>query len=341
MADVRMISAVELREGDVLLFRGRHPLSQLIQFVDGSWFDHVALVDHPSGPDGPQIVEIGLTGASRGPLVAYLDQLDQIRVRRHRVPGVGAQVRDQALVLHDQTSGYAFDRFVTLAIASVARFSPRLAELDPGFVRDALNELQKVALNIIVKQAPATVERPHRMCVDLVREAFDSLAVLPDVDPDARPFLGLALPDRPLAGSLLEWASSAMELGEYLEQVLDAAPRLAGPMPTEEELRLLFAAACGEYGISARIGRDATDEDLAATSAVFVRRLAQLLGWSDLWRPSGDLPRSAWLVFGRLLSNRVLVSQSDLASTRTLRDVGDLNLSQLDWRYQKTYERFV
>ncbi len=341
MADVRLISPEELREGDVLLFRGRHPLSQLIQLVDGSQFDHVALVDSPSGADGPSIVEIGLLGASSGPLVAYSDQLDQIRVRRHRVPGVGEQVRDRAAALAGQTSGYAFDRFVTLAIASVGRFSPRLAELDLEFVRAALDELQKVALHIIGKQVPASAERPHRMCVDLVREAFDSLAVLPDADPDAQPFLGLALPDRQLAGSLLEWAASAVELGEYLEHLLDVAPQLAGPMPTADEIRLLFAAACGEYGISARIGRDTTDEDLAATSTVFVRRLADLLGWSDLWRPSGDLPRSAWLIFGRLLSERVLVSQSDLASTRTLRDVGDLDLSQLGWRYDKTFERFV
>jgi hypothetical protein len=367
--DAPSISPSDLLPGDVLLFRGTHPVSNGIRFWDDCNFDHGALVvGRPSDAivsrfdaslhDGPWIRDISYAGVRTYPLAVYDDQVTHILVRRHRIPGWREPVLAHAEVVRESTAGYSVHHGINLIIASLTRTATRLRENAERW--DSAHGDQDLPMEQLVGSQPRAFaanmhrlfeaaanqvpeeDKQFRICVQYVHDSFDVMSA--PQDPADREggkgsdYYGLVLETRPHDG-LLAWAASARTFVEYLE--MGAAPGVADedPFDPQEELRSLATS----FGLSVSVlpFRDAetvTDDDLRRILVQSARSTLGLLGW----RPGKDtppfppapeaVPAMAAYLLDQLFKQRHLISQFDIASTKSLYDAGLLDVSAVDWR---------
>lgn len=361
--DAPTMAASDLLPGDVLLFRGVQPMSNGIRFWDDCSFDHGALViSKPpaevlerfdeSDHQGPWIRDISFAGVRTYPLVAYDEPVSHILVRRHRVAGWREPVTEYSEMVREDTAGYNFHHGLTLILASLSRTASRLRENADRWDQSASSKdvplEQRVGaiprayvanLHMLFAAASTRVTEPEkkfRICVQYVRDSFDVLSE-PSGGEDAG-YFGLVLEERPNDG-LLAWAASGRTFVEYLQ--LGTFPRVADGAGFDPEAELRSLAHSIGLSVSALPYRDpeaVTDDDLRRSLVQSARSTLRLLGWredenSPPFPPTQEaVPAMAAYLLDELMRHRFLISQFDIASTKSLYDAGMIDVEAVRWR---------
>jgi hypothetical protein len=353
----------ELLPGDVLLFRGTHLISNGIRFWDDCCFDHGALVvERPTGElllrydeslhNDPWVRDISYFGVRTYPLSIYEDVPTHVLVRRHRIAGWREPVVAFAEEVKQDTAGYNFQHSLTLIVASLTRTATRLREnadnWDARFGDENLplekfvgSQPRYFAANMhrLFEAAAARIpesDQHVRICVEYVRDCFD---VLSDQGGGAdSQYYGLVLEDRPHDG-LLAWAASGQTFVTYLHD--GAAPGVADEVSFDPEQELRAMAIALGLSVSVLAYRDPeeiTDEDVRRSVIQSAHTTLRFLGWrpgrdTPAFPPAAEaVPAMAAYLLDQLLRRRHLISQFDIASTKTLYDAGLLNVAAVNWQ---------
>jgi hypothetical protein len=340
----------EVQLGDVLLFSGVSIWSRLVSFVDGTPFDHVAIVapanfEHPLYGRGaeddrtaePWIIDVSFDGGRWRPLSAYEDRVTGIEVRRHRHPQAPIAVAN-VITVADETESYAWDRLLYLTLIGASRWSQQVDNLGTimgGAFMQGLFELL-ARMRIDMMEGPTC----RRTCADLIFEGFDCYG-----DADERgvqPHFGLIVPHDDQRG-LLWWAAGVEKLSDFfhsdpkmfrrpvLDTDMQADPGPAGIAAMLRELAI-------EGGVSFP-GLPDVNEDrlrhLVVDGVDFTLR--QLIDETNigLMDSVSDHRRTAWWLFDRVLRDRYIVTPADVGRTPSLYIVGSVRKETMAFRRQK------
>ncbi len=367
--DAPRLSPGDLLPGDVLLFRGTHPVSNGIRFWDDCNFDHCAMiVETPtdqailsrfpeSTRSSPWIRDISYEGTRLYPLATYEDLPTYVLVRRHRLSGWREHVLRQEQHLADTTSGYGFNHLITLVIASLTRTAARLRENSERWDGSEVSSLplerrvgadaRMFAANVHAlfdfimsnqEKASKQAKAPgvERICAEYVHDSFDVAS--DDHLGEGSLYYGLVLEPRPNDG-LLAWAASGRTFLEFLsEGSLPSVPDSEPFKPTEELNRLERDLGISVSVLPYRDPQAVTDEDLRRAVVNSAYTVLKTLGWrpdksAPTFPPAPEaIPAMALFLLDQLLKRRHLISQFDIASTKSLFDAGLLRTDEVDWQ---------
>lgn len=348
-ADIRALPgpklpASALMPGDVLLFCGSDLVSGGVRFFDDCMFDHVALVvrgEEESG-QGPWIADVVFQTQEIRTLSGYEREPLAVLVRRHRIEGASGPVSAKAQTLMSELVDYDFEELLLMVCVSLTRFSPRLKQLGDSerrpvadaamFVYGIHNLLTSVALRI---ENPIVGEK--RICVAFVAESFDVGDHEPILDTDQ--YYGLQIPDRPMGG-LLAWVASGKKFAEYLSAGIDPETE-----PDEEfDPRGMLLDMYRRYGFGGSdLPMGPSDEltenkeqDLRFAVVSAAESVLKLLGWrpdANYREPTPQfLEASALYMLDQLLKRRSILTQHDITLTKSLVDIGQVDLTTVSWR---------
>lgn len=334
--------------GDVLLIRGHGIWSRLVGVIEGTDFDHVAIVAPPNFDDPvfgrggmddrteeAWMFDVSFGGGRWVPLSSYEDQVRSIRVRRHRL-GLDESVVEHLKSTALSTEEYSWERLLTLSLLAVTRWAPQLNEVSPRVAGAFLQGLLEVMARMRMEAAAGPKTR--RLCSDLIVDGFH---VVGATSADGRPssYFGLVVP--PTRGhGLLSWAASMQDFDQFVaSQPLARRPLVldtdmaADPGPAA--LSALLHEAAIHAGVSFAGMRDMEEDylrELVIDGARFA--LSQLLGQVLIGESKAvtDPRRSAWYLLDQLLRGRYVPTPRDIGETCSLFDAGPLDLDSVSFR---------
>jgi hypothetical protein len=310
-------------------------------------FDHVALVVEPPvgrAADFPWIADIGVAKQGFRSLDRCL-RPQGILVRRHRNPGAGAIASRQAHSLMTDVTGYDWERILLVIITSLTRFSPLLKRLDDDPKQLGVNAARFIAtvhnlMALIGQEHPKEQVANKAICVTFVADCFDSFDHEPVNDDDQ--YYGLQVPLRPMGG-LLEWVASGQKWVDYLADGRDSASDIPASFDEDEIVENLYRQL--GFSGSARTVKpdqdfDSKAEDNLRLSVVqATEAMLRLLGWDPTMalftkpnsKPSPKALRAAALyLLDQLLQQRYVLTVADIMLSKSLVDIGQLDLSKLE-----------
>jgi hypothetical protein len=326
--------------GDVLLLSGRSVLARLIRMIEGTSFDHVAMVAPPNFDDPLYgsasaddrtdelwMCDVSFMGGRWIPLSAYEEKLEAVAVRRHLSPVTG--VVERAIDIAQRTGGYAWDRMLYLTVIAATRWTHKLAALD-----DKQSMIVTYAFYGVIDQlrkASQEVVGERRVCTEILVESFDDYSQEP-------PFahLGLYIPPIDHRG-LLWWAAGIETFADFLRN--QPAPPVQSPLdvqvdnaPASEDALSLIHELATIGGTSFAGVTEPTEAQLRQVILDGTRyALSELTGSPELLGIDAltDPRKLAWYLLDQIMQRRLVVTPGDLASTPTLVDVGLLDQSLL------------
>jgi hypothetical protein len=342
------LPVTELREGDVLLLTGRSVFSRLVAFIEGTAFDHVAIVVPPNFED-PHfgrgslddrtnelwMVDVGFDGGRRKPLSAYDDRVLDISVRRHRLPGAGELAATRGVQRASEIESYAWDRLMFLSFIGMTRWSAGLTELSPPLAGAFMTALLELLNRVRIESTEGSKER--RICSELIVEAFDAFE--PAADRNVPYHFGLTIPPFNQRG-LLWWASGVEMFDDFVSTA--PPPRRASVLDNDQSLQIDVATAVSmlqelsfETGGSFP-GLQPFDESVLRNVVIdsAERTLSQLLvdvHVGDLGA-ARDPRRVAWFLLDKVMRHRVIPTPADIGASKSLFDVGTLELGEISFR---------
>jgi hypothetical protein len=343
-ASGELISHEALEPGDVLLFSSENDESFAIQFFDDCIFDHVALVVSPPEDDssgkGPWICDVGITKQRIIPLRSYAMVPKAVLVRRHRIPSWRMAVNNKTHELIVDVEAYDFDRLLLVMFTSLVRFSPQLKQLgerprrpaDPARFVGGIHFL----MALIGQNNPQVPRKRRHICVTLLAESFDVGDHEPMIEGDS--YYGLHVPERP-TGGLLEWVASGEPFLNYLANGESPYSGARIGFDPNALLHKLYSA----YGFPStrlfmRPGEDfdqQREEDLKRAVVNATDALLRLLGWNPNGKRVDVSPKAlqatAMWMLDELLKHRHVLTQSDIMDSKSLYDVGFLDVGKVDW----------
>jgi hypothetical protein len=354
-SDIELFPASSLVPGDALLLTGRSVFSRLVSFIEGTSFDHIALVvpanlDDPLFGKGaphdrtsePWIVDVGFDGGRWKPLSAYDDPPTAVSVRRHRLEDASEFAVPRAIAIAKQTDAYAWDQLLFVCLVGITRWSDGLAELGPrlsGAFMTALFELlSRVRIETVSDPSPR-----RRICGDLVMEAFDVVGNASSNTRGPAPYFGIVTPPTRQDG-LLWWAAGVEKFADFVasdrpqqrSSVLDndRSPDL-GVSGALQLLQELSFETAGTFA-----GLDEFDEERLRSVVVdgcrrTLRRLVVDVRIGDLDSIT-DPRRLAWFLLDVMLRRRTVITPADLCVSQSFFDVGRIDLSSIEFKKVKT-----
>ena len=333
--------------GDVVLFTGGSVFSKLVRFVEGTSFDHVALIAPPNVDDEQfgrdraddrtdelWMVEVGFGGGRWAPISTYDDSVRALSIRRHRTVGAGIGAFQRAKEVAAVTKGYAWDRLLFLSLVGATRWSPGLSELHSreagAFVRalyEVLGQMRKTG---------GVSGSNRRICTEVVTEGFDTFG---SVDGAQAPYFGVVVPQRAHEG-VLWWATGVEDFGDFLasrpvprrrsvlELDVDLIPDPSEAGPLLQELAAMNGASfAGMTETSDAQLRELVVDGVSQT-------LKSLVGdaWTGAITAVSDPRRLAWFLLDQLMRRRLVVTPADIGESKSLYDVGHVDPTEINWR---------
>jgi hypothetical protein len=333
-----------LEPGDVLLFCGSDLVSGGVRFFDDCLFDHVALVvqkeDEPGL--GPLIADVVFKTQAIRNLSDYERKPLAILVRRHRMPGASAPVTAKAQTLMSELVDYDHEELLLMVCVSLTRFSPRLKQLGADERRPVAEAAAFVygihnLLTTVASKIANPIEGEKRICVTFVAESFAVGDHEPILNEDQ--YYGLHIPDRPMGG-LLQWVASGKTFVEYLQAGFDPETE-----PDEDfNPRAVLLNLYGRYGFGASdLPMGPSDQltankenDLRFAVVTAAENVLKLLGWRPDEKYQEPEPQfleaSALYMLDQLLKRRSILTQQDITLTKSLVDIGQVDLSSVLWK---------
>jgi hypothetical protein len=294
-----LLDTTHIRPGDLLLFRGSDRVSRAIRDLDGGRFDHCAVVVDVTGPQ-PQLVDQNFRGFTRWSLGNYEARPEAVLIRRHRIGGFGDLFVQRALEYGEKFPHYAFDRLANIMLVSLVRSLPNIEQFSPESKARFASRMGG-----IFAVALSQLERGDTgVCVGLPMYVFDVSPELPSGRPG--PYCGLHLEPENLGG-FGNWSDAVRR---FCELMIEHAPDDGGPHPLEQ-LRVLITRQVGR-GLGSAAERPITRE----RAAVDVDDIASTIAIGLL---------------DRLLRDRFVITPRDMEATRSLFDVGLLDLDCVNW----------
>jgi hypothetical protein len=356
-SDTELVLASSLLPGDSLLLTGRSVFSRLVSFIEGTSFDHIALVAPPNLDDPvfgrgaahdrtsePWIVDVGFDGGRWKPLSAYDDPPTAVSVRRHRHAGASDFAVPRAIAIATETDAYAWDQLLFVCLVGITKWSDGLSELGPrlsGAFMTALFEL----LSRVRTETTSSPSPRRRICGDLVMEAFDVIGNAPIDSKSPAPYFGLVTPPIRQDG-LLWWAASVEKFADFVAS--DRPQQRASVLDNDASadlgvsgaLRLLQELSFETGGTFA--GLDEFDEERLRSVVVdgcrrTLHRLVVDARVGDL-DAIADPRRLAWFLLDVMLRRRTVITPADLCGSPSLFDVGRLDLSSIEFKKVKTQQ---
>jgi hypothetical protein len=320
--ETRELSESDLEIGDVILFRGDSEYARAIRLVDGGRYDHVAII--VSLEPEVEMVEVNFAKGTRKKLRYYGEPILELGVRRHRTAGGGTLVAARAIELAAVTPAYAFDRLLSIALTSVTRFAHSLIALEP----EEAKEFHNLLLILLEMVSAEQIFDDQATCIELTNEAFDVPLLIDDASPSA--YFGLVLPLRPVDG-LLYWAASTRTFVDFIVNGPTSPPSFQLDEEVSVETMRDLVTSLWHKTEKGRgqpntipIG-PVTDDAFRQTILRATSRLLQHMG---LKAPEGYEQNSeiyadfALTMLDQILRHRVIITPSDLTSTRSLYTVG-------------------
>ncbi len=195
----------DVRVGDLLCFRGRHPVSAGIREIDGCMFDHPAVVVRVDGT-GIWFAEQNFDGFRIARLEDYDDAPELVLVRRPRTPGAEDFIVDAVKTFGASLPMYAADRLVDIVLVSLVRCVPLFESYDAERKRRFASRMDQ-----LFRLGAATVGRSNTaVCVDLMLAAFDNQ----EPGPDGSSW-SIVMPTRRI-GTLTEWRDALVRFVDLL-----------------------------------------------------------------------------------------------------------------------------
>ncbi len=294
-----LLSTEHIQRGDLLLFRGSDAVSRAIRELDRGVYDHCALVIETAG-DQPVLVDQNFRGFSQWRLGAYEAKPEAVLVRRHRIRGHGDLFVRRAMEYGRLYPTYAFGRLANIMLVSLVRSLPAIENF-------ALDSKRRFAqrMGLIFTMALSQTERTDTgVCVSLPLYVFDAI---PEAGP-ARigPYCGLHLEPHDMGG-FGQWFPAVQR---FCELIIEHAPEDGSPHPLDQ-LQLLIDRQLGPNHRSISPGGSGSYSD------------------------PGSVDRAAYNIatglLDRLLRDRFVVTPRDMETTRSLFDVGELDLDSISW----------
>ncbi len=290
----------EIRVGDLVLFRGSDRVSQAIRDLDGGVYDHCGIVVDTSG-DQPELVDQNFRGFSRWPIGSYEARPEAVLVRRHRIGGHEELFVERALEYGRLYPNYAFGRLANIMLVSLVRSLPNIE----GFATDSKRRFAQRMGGIFTLALTQLDKTDTGVCVSLPLFVFDAI---PDAGPFVvGPYCGLHLEPHDMGG-FSEWFPALLR---FCELIIEHAPDDGNPHPLDQ-LQLLIERQLGPglHPMTERGSRSYDDPSNIERAALNI----------------------ATGLLDRLLRDRYIVTPRDMETTRSLFDVGRLDLDQVTWR---------
>ncbi len=341
-----LVDPADLEIGDVLLFSGIDDASVSAQFLDDCLFDHVALVvEAPSGKTSnfPWIADIGVMKQGFRSLDKYA-RPQGVLVRRHRTRGAGPVASAEAHATMPEVEEYDWERILLVIFLSLTRFSPLLKRLDDNEKTLGANAARFVMtmhnlMALVGARNPDLEPKNRKICVGFVAECFDVF----DHDPaeSADQYYGLHVPQRPIGG-LLEWVASGRKFIDYLTDGRDSST----DMPTEFDADGAMNNLYTYFGFTGsqktmKPGQELTprrENELRLSVIQATSTMLRLLGWTPgmevftqpSYKPNAQAMQAAAVyLLDQLMQQRYVLTVADIALSKSLVDVGRLDLSKL------------
>lgn len=338
-AELPTLQPEHLVPGDVMLFRGSDATSIGIQFVDGSPYDHSAIIaPSPDGDPRLHMFDVGFIGANTRPVAEYprVDAPDLpsvILVRRHRVPNGNDVVVRRAREIVADTVGYDFERLLVMVLTGLTRFSPGLWGFgDPTKAEEDRAAVFIFNLHQLFRRKARDLNGALRVCSDLVKESFDVFAA--DAGSND-PYYGLVFPHEPLDG-LLNWAASFDTLRDWTNLAATQRPSL-NPDPSVEPARLMYDLYT-QFGLAMSDMRSAdqgvSTDELRASVRTAADLVLSFLGVRSDKLSIGDAPpeasrAAALYLFDQFLRRGASISPRNIYSCPSLFDLGYVDMDTL------------
>ena len=346
IAPCPVLEASEIRVGDILLFRGPDTMSEISRFVDVANYDHAALVVETPEQMHVGVVDLGIRGAGRYALRDYETRPCEVRVRRHRIGGGEELVARRALEHNGEVMDYSFTRLVSIVMVCLTRSAENLASLEPAMARTFAYSITSLFQLAADRRQMDRDESGTGVCVDTIlwpHDTFGSDAV------DA-PYYGLSIEQEP-TGGLLAWVASAMQFEDFLmTQVRARRPRPGSlDLPEERGLHAEIAALYRSLHFSSPAPTVPNEQELRCSIVDAGMRLARELAIETGRNPAplGGVDNcgagmtskvetsllsvmAMWLLDSFLTNGRITTPR-DLETTKSLYDVGVLDLASVPW----------
>ncbi len=298
-----LIDTSHIQQGDLLLFRGSDPMSRAIRQLDRGVYDHCALVIDNSG-DQPVLVDQNFRGFSQWKLGRYEAKPESVLIRRHRIGGHGDLFVQRALEYGRLYPNYAFGRLANIMLVSLVRSLPAIEEFAPDSKRRFAQRM-----GMIFTMALSQIDKVDTgVCVSLPLYVYDAIPEPgPNTPAKVGPYCGLHLEPHNLGG-FSQWFPAVQR---FCELMIDNAPEDGSPHPLDQ-LQLLI-----EYQLGTTHIRKPHATSMSYTNQANVDQAALSIA-------NGLLDR--------LLRERYVVTPRDMETTRSLFDVGELDLESVAWR---------
>jgi hypothetical protein len=329
----------QLVPGDVLLIAGQSALARMIRMIEGTSFDHVAMVAPPNAADPKYghacaddrtdelwMCDVGLVGGRWMPVTAYEDSFESIAVRRHRSP-VGKAV-ETAIGIAQRTDAYAWDRMLYLTLIAATRWTYQLASLDDRQSAVVVKAFYGIIDRIVGMETEKVGER--RICTEILMESFETTS---DVSPHAH--LGLYIPSIQHEG-LLWWASGLDTFAEFLRSQpvpperssIERTHNVPDPAVTMAVLHELASTNGVTFPGVSEPGDAELRTIIIDGTALALSRFVQSPTRDGL-AALVDPRKLAWNLLDIIMKRRLVVTPLDIAATPTLVDIGILELESL------------
>lgn len=289
-----------IQAGDLLLFRGSDSVSRAIRELDRGVYDHCALVIDNSG-DQPTLVDQNFRGFSRWQLGQYEAKPEAVLIRRHRIRGYGDLFAERALEYGRLFPTYAFGRLANIMLVSLVRSLPAIENFAPDSKRRFAQRM-----GLIFTMALSQVDKVDTgVCVSLPLYVFDAI---PDAGPTkVGPYCGLHLEPHNMGG-FGQWFPAVQR---FCELIIDNAPDDGSPHPLDQ-LQLLIERQLGPNHLAVDRRASTSYDDRANVDRAALNIATGLLD--------------------RLLRDRYVVTPRDMETTRSLFDVGEIDLESIEWK---------
>jgi hypothetical protein len=227
----RELALNDLKKADVLLTRGKGPISDVIAWSDGSKYSHTTMWS------GTGVIQASSAGITHQPLEVVFEDYKSFDVyRNHDLPPEGAQ-EIVKLALEELEGSYAYVELVLLGVLFMPGFRVRGA-----WVNQALKAIGGSTATKLKDWLDENAGKNVRVCSELVASSYYragkghqfALRVYPAAE-RPKPSTQASSPNVVPAGANLA------EMEKSCKDLLDAAAARAIPNPNGKEPRGLFS----------------------------------------------------------------------------------------------------